>query len=208
MTYLKDDIIHVSISKGNTKMGAVPSVSLPAIITCRKGCACCKYCYAAKLERLRKTVREAYQRNLEILKSNPKQYWKEVSEAVKTNRFFRFHVSGDIPSYDYFVEMVEVAYWNPHCEILCFTKRYDIVNQYVDNGGAIWENLHIIFSADPNLEMDNPYNLPEAHIRFRDGSCTAGEDAVECYGNCTECFLAGCGCWKLKNGEQVVFNQH
>lgn len=202
--------IHVCISKGNTKMGTIPSVSLPAVLTCKKGCACCKYCYALKIERLRKTVRESYQRNLKILREDSDKYWREVNEAVKMNRFFRFHVSGDIPDTLYFSHMILTAYENPHCEILCFTKQYEIVNDMVkllaDN--KLPENLHIIFSADSNLKMDNPYQFPEAHIRFKDGSCTAKKGAIECYGNCTECCVAGCGCWKLKKGEQVVFNQH
>ena len=104
--------------------------------------------------------------------------------------------------------MVKVAIGNPNCEILCFTKQYEIVNDLVGNGEVIPENLHIVFSGWRGLPMDNPYNFPEAHVRFKDGYCEAREDAVECYGNCVECCVAGCGCWKLKHGEQVVFNQH
>lgn len=32
----------LSISPGNKKMGAIPSVSLPPIITCPTGCKCAK----------------------------------------------------------------------------------------------------------------------------------------------------------------------
>ena len=42
----------VKISQRNSKMGNVPSVSLPAVITCRE-CDCHQKCYARKLERLR-----------------------------------------------------------------------------------------------------------------------------------------------------------
>ena len=38
----------VSISKGNNKMGAIPSVSLPPITTCKHCESCAKDCYAAK----------------------------------------------------------------------------------------------------------------------------------------------------------------
>ena len=41
---------NIKISPGNSKMGAIPSVSLPAIKTCRD-CKCKEKCYAAKLER-------------------------------------------------------------------------------------------------------------------------------------------------------------
>lgn len=52
----------VSISKGNSKMGAVQSVSLPAVVTCR-ACDCQKKCYARKLEKIRRTVAQAYKNN-------------------------------------------------------------------------------------------------------------------------------------------------
>ena len=200
--------IKVCISKGNRKMGAIPSVSLPAIVTCRKGCKCCKGCYAAKLERIYKNVRESYQNNLKILMEHPDIYWKQVKEAVAKNRFFRFHVSGDIPTYEYLEKMVETAEENPNSQILCFTKQYEFVNKYLDIHGEFPKNLHLILSVWRDFTPENPHNLPEAHVRFKDGYCNARADAIECFGNCTNCTVAGCGCWNLKSGEQVVFNQH
>lgn len=201
----------VKISPGNSKMGSIPSVSLPAVKTCRS-CACNQKCYALKLERLRKTVREAYQNNLDVLQKYPETYWREVEAAVMMARFFRFHVSGDIPDYDYLVHMIGIAKRNPHCEILCFTKKYELVNELVTHlrciGSGLPKNLHMIFSAWVGLPMVNPFSLPEAHVRYRDGTTTASEDAVECGGNCTECAVTDSGCWVLKNGQQVVFNEH
>lgn len=104
--------------------------------------------------------------------------------------------------------MVEIAGRNPHCEILCFTKKYELVNEALDNGVKIPGNLHILFSAWRDMEMPNPYKLPEAHVRYRDGFTTAREDAKPCGGNCTECSIHDGGCWSLKNGEQVVINEH
>lgn len=203
----RTNVCNVSISKGNIKMGAIQSVSLPAIKTCRD-CLCKEKCYAAKLERLRPSVRNAYQRNLDILLNDPEAYWREVEAAVMTNRYFRFHVSGDIPTTDYLRRMIDIANRNQHCEILCFTKRYEYVNQLLAEGVELPDNLHLIFSAWVGLEMVNPFNLPEAHVRFKDGSTTAREDAIPCGGNCTECATTDGGCWTLKHGEQVVFNEH
>lgn len=124
----------VSISGGNIKMGKIFSVSLPAIVTCRKDCECCKKCYAAKIERLRKTVKVAYQRNWKILQNDPALYWRQVEAAIMLQRYFRFHVSGDIPSKKYLKNMVEISARQPHCQILCFTKRFDFVNDFVTNG--------------------------------------------------------------------------
>lgn len=203
----RTNVCNVSISKSNIKMGAIQSVSLPAIKTCRD-CLCKEKCYAAKLERLRPSVRNAYQRNLDILLNDPEAYWREVEAAVMTNRYFRFHVSGDIPTIDYLRRMIDIAKRNQHCEILCFTKRYEYVNQLLAEGVELPDNLHLIFSAWVGLEMVNPFSLPEAHVRFKDGSTTAREDAVPCGGNCTECATTDGGCWTLKHGEQVVFNEH
>ena len=197
----------VKISKGNSKLGAIPSVSLPSIKTCRN-CACQEKCYAQKLERLRPAVRNAYQHNLEVWIKDPETYWREVEASIMMSRFFRFHVSGDIPSFKYLVNMVAIAKRQPHCEILCFTKKYNLVNEFIEQGGELPSNLHMIFSGWVGLEMANPFSLPEAHVRYRDGSTTAREDAIECSGNCTECALTEGGCWNLQKGQQVIFNEH
>lgn len=197
----------VNISRGNTKMGAIRSVSLPSVITC-KPCGCAKKCYARRIERRRANVSAAYKNNLQILQSDPNKYWREVEAAVVLSRYFRFHVSGDIPDMTYLRHMVDVSTRNSHCEILCFTKRYEMVNEFLSNGGKLPDNLHLIFSAWIGVPMENPYHLPEAHVRYRNGTTTASTKAKECGGNCTECAKTSEGCWTLKSGEQVVFNEH
>lgn len=139
---------------------------------------------------------------------DPDEYWRQVKGAVLASRFFRFHVSGDIPNPEYLVKMVETAVENPHCTLLCFTKRYGFVNDFVRNGGVIPENLVIIFSACRGYPMDNPYNFPEAHVRWKDGTTDAREGAIECHGTCFDCYVAGCGCWKMKHGDQLILDQH
>ena len=94
----------VSISKGNSKMGAIPSVSLPPIITCPANAPCAKKCYAAKLARIYPSVRKSYENNLDILNSDWDEYWRQVRGAVSMARYFRFHVAGDIPNAAYFKE--------------------------------------------------------------------------------------------------------
>lgn len=201
----------VSISSGNSKMGGIKSVSLPAVVTCRP-CLCQKKCYARKLERLRPNVSNAYRNNLEVLRGDPGTYWREVEAAIMVSRFFRFHVSGDIPDTEYFENMVAVSIRNPHCEILCFTKKFEIVNNFVETRlravDEIPPNLHIVYSAWAGLEMANPFLFPVAYVRARDGSTVAPGGAVECNGNCTDCARAGDGCWTLRRGQSVIFDEH
>ena len=188
-------------------MGSIQSVSLPAGLSCG-GYDCIKKCYARRIEQRRPSVKAAYEKNLRILNEKPDVYWREVEAAIMLSRFFRFHVSGDIPNALYLCKMTEVADRNQHCEIMCFTKRYDLVNSFLLCGMKIPKNLHIIFSVWPGITMANPNELPEAHIRFRDGTTTAHKNAIECSGNCTECAITDGGCWTLQNGEQVVFDEH
>ena len=190
-------------------MGAIPSVSLPPVITCPKNAPCAKKCYALKLCRLYPTVKKAYENNLEILKADPNEYWTQVEQAVKMARYFRFHVSGDIPSADYFKRMIELADQNPHCQILAFTKQYDIVNYCMSKCLIIPilpPNLHIIFSEWGNAPIPNPHNLPTAAVIFK------GSEPLDnwkiCGGNCAECACRGVGCWELKKGETIAFYEH
>lgn len=159
-------------------------------------------------------MRNAYKRNLTILKTEPDVYWREVEGKIMMSTFFRYHVSGDIPDMDYLMHMVQIAERNKHCNCLCFTKKYEMINSYLsklqENGSdpVFPANLHIIMSGWKGIKMDNPFHLPEAHVLYRDGTTTASPEAKECSGNCTHCAITDSGCWTLKRGEQIVFKEH
>ena len=196
----------ISISPGNAKMGAIPSVSLPPIITCPSGCPCAAKCYAAKLCRIYPSVKRAYQKNLDILRNNDLDYWYQVRQAAKLTKYFRYHVSGDIPDYHYLNWMVTIAEDIPGTMFLAFTKQYNIVNDYIDLFGALPPNLKIIFSEWENRPIPNPHNLPTAAVIFK-GKQPAPNWQI-CGGNCAECANAGAGCWELKPGETIAFYEH
>lgn len=197
---------NVSISKGNSKMGAIPSVSLPACITCNPSAPCFKKCYAQRLEKRYPTVNKAYARNLDILENDPLQYWSDVYEAAKMTRFFRFHVSGDIPTITYLYMMCQLANELPGTKFLAFTKQYNIVNKWLKMGENIPDNLQIIFSNWGEWKCDNPHNLPTCEIIFKGSQPAPGWKI--CGGNCTECASRGIGCWELKKGETIAIYEH
>ena len=196
----------LSVSAGNTKMGAIPSVSLPPVTTCRADSPCKKDCYACKLCRLRPAVRNAYERNLDLYRQNPDQYFRELSAYMTISQFFRVHVSGDIPDPDYFARLVKVARQNKGCHILMFTKQHEIINDYITGGGKIPGNLKIIFSDWGNWHCDNPNNFPTSNVIFKDQPIP--ENWKICGGNCFECVCRGTGCWTLKKGETIAFYKH
>lgn len=191
-------------------MGSIPSVSLPPIKTCSpEACKTCgKKCYAKKICRYSKEAAAAYERNYNTLLNDPATFWDDMDRALKVNRFFRLNVSGDIPNYEYLKNLVKVVKKNSHCQVLAFTKQWDIVNKYIKYNKVLPDNLHIVFSGWVGLTIRNPYNLPEAHVIFKDGTTSARDGAKYCSGNCFECAINCGGCWSLNKGEQVLFREH
>ena len=196
----------VSISTGNRKMGAIPSVSLPPVITCKNCATCAKKCYAAKLCKIYPTVKAAYDRNLQILKADRDSYFTQVKAAAMTTRYFRFHVSGDIIDIDYLDRMTKLARELKGTEFLTFTKNYEDVNEYFQTHKKP-RNLHLIMSLPfTGATIDNPHNLPTAAVIMKGDEPDPSWKV--CGGNCTECACRGVGCWDLKKGETIAFYEH
>jgi hypothetical protein len=198
--------LKVCISKGNRKMGAIPSVSLPACITCNPAAPCFKKCYAVKVARIYKTAAASYENNLDVLNTDWNSYWTQINDAARMTKYFRYHVSGDIPNAAYFKEMIITARKNPDTRFLAFTKQYDIVNTYISAMGDLPANLKIIFSNWGAWKCENPHGLPVCEIIFK-GSAPA-DDWKICGGNCTECACRGVGCWELKHGDTIAIYEH
>jgi len=200
--------IRVRFSNSNSKMGAVASVSTLPFLTCPDTCkwTCGVKCYAAKLANLRPSVLKSYAVNTAIAIYRPIEYWNQINEFCKGVRYFRFHVSGDILNAAYFHHMIDVANDNPKCEFLCFTKRYDVVNKWIDENGELPCNLHILFSGWTNLTPDNPYNLPETNVFTCDADFN--DDWKVCGGNCFNCACRGVGCWQACKGDTIAFKMH
>lgn len=196
----------ITISRGNSKLGAIPSVSLPACTTCNPSAPCFKKCYARRMTARRANVRDAYAKNLEIYNDDPRDYFEQIANTTITTRFFRYHVSGDIPGAEYFGYMITTAQLRPHCTFLAFTKQFNIVNAFLNDGGEIPQNLKIIFSNWGKWKCENPYKLPQCEIIFR-GEQPAPDWKI-CGGNCTDCACRGVGCWELKNGETIAIYEH
>lgn len=198
----------VSISYGNNKMGKIPSVSLLPILTCPARCVgtCGDKCYAKKLAILRPSVMKAYARNTAVYMARPDLFFRAVERVIATSQYFRFHVSGDIPSRSYLDMVAYLANNNPFCKVLMFTKRYELVNDFIRDNGSVPENLKILFSGWTNLKPENPYNLPETTVYAKDEDFRPEWKA--CGGNCLDCALHCGGCWDAKSGETVAFKMH
>lgn len=196
----------VSISKGNNKMGAIPSVSLPPVVTCKNCASCARKCYAKKLCRIYPSVRKAYDNNYEILKVDRDTYFKQIGEAMTTTLYFRFHVSGDIIDKDYLDRMCKLARSHKNTKVLAFSKNYEDINEYFETHRKP-SNLVLILSLPfDGARIENRHNLPTAAVILK--GQTPKDDYKICGGNCTECACRGVGCWELKKGETIAFYEH
>ena len=122
------DHIKMAISTGNRKIGRVMNVSLPPIMTCAN-CKECKYlCYDVKAcLQYPNTVIDARIRNLSVLMKDREEYFARIDAAMsrrRKNKYFRWHVAGDIIDSDYFDRMIKNAQHHPDFVIWTYTKNY------------------------------------------------------------------------------------
>lgn len=194
------------LTTGNSKLGSIQSINLPPAITCRPNTPCIKKCYARKGHFMYERVKNCYEENLRMFLEEPEQTEIDILSQVPAYGMVRYHSSGDIVNMDYFDMMIRIAKKCKNIKFLCFTKKYELINEYLDNGNKIPKNLKIVFSGWVGLEMDNPYNLPTAYVEFKKGDADnrIKKNAFLCGGNCVNCSM----CWLLKKGQQVLFHEH
>lgn len=201
--------VKMCISTGNRKIGRVLNVSLPPVLTCAN-CSECKYlCYDIKACLQYVNVVDARARNLAILRADRDEYFRRIDDKLsrrRTNKFFRWHVSGDIVDLDYLARMVDIARAHPDFVFWTYTKNYAVVNEYCRTRGgrvAIPENLSIMFSEWRGMPMVNPYGFPEFSVVFKDDEHKP--TGHYCPGNCDVCKATHRGCIA---GETTYCHEH
>ena len=203
--------IQLCISAGNNKIGKTMNISTMPILCCGNCKECKKLCYDIKAcLQYPGTVIDARMRNTVLLRRNRREYFRRIEAAInkrRANKYFRWHVAGDIIDVDYFDQMVKIARKHPDFTFWTYTKMYNVVNEWcswhIAKRGAIPKNLHVMFSEWRGMPMHNPYNFPEFRVVFK-------EDAVKprgfyCPGNCDICKASKRGCIA---GETTYCNEH
>ena len=200
---------HVHVSHVSKTGDLIPSVGLPPGKTCRPDAPCLKKCYARKGRFAFQHNRELLQRNLRIWNADPKFFEREIMIAAYPAKFFRWFPSGDIPDEAFLRMMIRVADEIRGTKFLAFTKKDDLVNEYLNKHPMWSDNLVIALSAwGDNFRIKNPYNLPVAYIRFKKTPCKIPTDARQCPKFCGDCVFSKASCWDLRPGESVVFDEH
>ena len=106
MSQHNGDGVKIHISAGNMKLGAIMNISLPPVITCHNCGSCKHYCYAVRSYNRFTDTAAGWNENYLLFITDPVRYFNEISAAVKLQRFFRWHVSGDIVNHEYFMGMI------------------------------------------------------------------------------------------------------
>lgn len=192
----------MKISKGNSKIGKVPNVSLLPCKDCGN-VPCKSQCYAAKALNYSPDARRAWSHNSRQARNNPTAYFNALADYLAKHNpaWFRWHVAGDILGQDYLNRMIKIARQFPGTRFLAFTKMHNL--DYSD----LPANLVIVASMWPtwgNPDAVRSSGLPIAWMQ--DGTETRiPVDAIECPGSCENCMM----CWNLpKLQKEVYFRKH
>ena len=210
-----DDVYNwkdITISQGNRKMHDIKSFSTIPVICCENCQHCSKKCYALKMCKLYKNVKKSYYRNTWLLILENEKVYNTLNNCLKNENVFRFNVAGDIFSLNYLKLIDKLAKNNNHCKILVFTKNYDLVNWFYTFNHKP-DNLKLIFSDWTTEQgekqiINNFLNFPVSDIIPKNTIHTFNENEKLCTGNCFNCFCNCSGCFDLKNGEKIYFNEH
>lgn len=193
------------VTIGNRKLGSICSINLPALITCREDAPCKKTCYANKGHFKYPCVSNLYAENLRSFNEDSKQAELDILKQLPSEGFCRVHASGDILNKEYLNMLISIAKKSKKVKFMCFTKKYELINEYLDEGNKLPTNLKMVFSGWLGLNMINPHNLPTAYIVLKIGhDDRIKKSALSCSGACYQCFA----CWNIKKGQQVLFKQH
>lgn len=220
---VRKDECHLSFQ--NSKTGKVIAFNLPVELTCLHTCECYikKACYACS-GCYQFTMNQAiYAENLVFfLTHSNDDFIAEITRQIrqhKSRTLFRWFTCGDIVNERFLECMIAVAKLNPAIRFWTYTKKYEIVNKYVDKYGLkiIPENLHIIFSHWMNEDgsyfpMDNRHDFPTSEF-----IPIGKEDLLDTVTNICPCsnpniveHCANCStpCYELKHGESMALVEH
>lgn len=196
------ELLKLHISKGNKKIGRVHNFSLAPILSCINCGKCVWLCYDVKACLQYANVRIARAENLAMMRKDMERTFNLIDKYISTRKarkYFRWHVSGDILSVEYFSMMVEIARRHPDWRFWTYTKAYSYVNTYCDIYGheSIPENLSVMFSVWKGLPCINPYGF--ATFSCKEEGVEIPADACLCPGNCETCLENHTGCPYQKN---------
>jgi len=120
--------VRAELSRWNSKLGVIPSFSLPVLKTCPgKTEFCSRLCYGLKGRFTRQRIRELVQNNLEASRQ-PDFVERMIREILKAKpEAFRLHVIGDFYSVEYVEKWLEIADRLPDVKFFGSTRSWRVL---------------------------------------------------------------------------------
>lgn len=209
----EQDIVYEGprLSNGISKLGQrVLCLSVTPIVSCARDVPCIGDCYACKhAYNVYPNVREAWDYNYALAIGRKYDLISDgIKKALSTGKYpyFRWFVGGDIPNIEFFDMMCEIAEDMPSVRFLCFTKKYSIIEDYLEED-EIPSNLVVVLSCWKSYRpapgiLDA---FPRAYFNDDTEECALPYVSFQCSGDCVEC---GHQCWTMDHHDNVIFNKH
>ena len=213
----------LNVSEGNSKTGEkCINFNMSIEYTCNHSCECYKNatCYACSGCYLFANNQAKYTENYKFYcDSDNSVFTAALQLAIDTTgyKFFRYFTCGDIPDKNFIGCMVTLAKNNPDVKFWSYTKKYGLVNSWIDENGMLPENMVIVFSHWMNddgsfFPMNNKYNIPtsefipfgqEEKAKTVTHICPCSDPSVN-----VTCLTCDHACYTLKPGESMALLEH
>ena len=195
----------VNISNMSGKLKGIQAINTNTLTNsfCQKMSKCegtiCSKCYSINmLETFRKNCAPSWQENSEVLSEGiiPEAYLPKF-----TSVFVRFSAHGELINLNHLQNFMNMCKKSPLSRFALWTKRDDIVNEFMTNGGEIPSNCSMVFSSTMIEEFttevpqhfDKVFNVVNVD--------NANEVSINCGAkSCMDCGL----CYIKDNGVKII----
>ena len=144
----------------------------------------CKHCYShSMLNTYRKNMQNALQRNSDAL-SLEELHDNDI--PIINQLYMRFNAHGELINEMHIKNLFKICFKNPRVNFALWTKRKDIVIQYINKIGTKPSNLKLIFSnsiintiVEPPTYFDSTFNNVDSDNMKDKQNCT-GQKCIDC----------------------------
>lgn len=177
-------IWHLDTLAGSSPLKRKDGLVLTDIAGSCHGCCedCCEeFCYARNFTIAHHNACvEKYAKNTLVIRNDIEKYEYELKkffDSAIVGGCFRYHVSGEFDSREQLLMNIKLAKKFPNWIQYGYTKRYEWIEDYLDENGILPENFVVNISPFNN-EYSNKYNLPE--FIYDDGTNPELESLPHC----------------------------
>lgn len=214
----------MNISLKNTKLGNIPSFSLPALISCpARTIVCSSICYADRFSKLYKNAEKAYKLNLtgiqdkDFVEQLVIKLTKLSTKKKNPMTTFRWHVSGDWHGIKYMYDAIKIMKQFPNISFYCYTRNWRLANwlPHLEELQKL-PNMTVFASIDDDTISNNewpPANYKVAYVGNKEAIVKAKYNLLPCPNQlvgklCDSCSLCFKSAYKNNMKINILFKQH